>query len=64
MCMTSVAETYRFKIDLWSGFVEALCLLVVIISHHETDNGAALNGRLVLARAEVLVRFHPGEEGL
>jgi hypothetical protein len=61
--MTSVAETCRFKIDLRSGFVKALCSLAVSISHHETDDGAALNGRLVLARAKVSVRFRPGGEG-
>ena len=63
LCMTSVAETCRFKIDLRSGFVEALCSLAVSIPHHETDDGAASNGRLVLARAKVSVRFRPGEEG-
>ena len=63
LCMTSVAETCRFKIDLRSGFVEALCLLAVSIPHHKTNDGAASNGRRVLARAEVLARFHPGGEG-
>jgi hypothetical protein len=57
--MTCVAETCRFKIDLRSGFVEALCSLAVSIPHHETDDGAASNGRLVLARAKVSVRFRP-----
>ncbi len=52
-----MAETCRFKIDLRSGFVEALCSLAVSIPHHETDDGAASNGRLVLARAEASVRF-------
>ncbi len=61
--MTSVAETCRFKINLRSGFVEALCSLAVSIPHHETNDGAALNGRRVLARAEVLARFRPGGEG-
>ena len=61
--MTSVAETCRFKINLRLGFVEALCSLAVSIPHHETDDGAASNGRLVLARAKVSVRFRPGEEG-
>ena len=54
LCMTSVAETCRFKIDLRSGFVEALCSLAVSIPHHETDDGAASNGRRVLASAKVL----------
>ena len=52
--VTSVAETCRFKIDLRSGFVKALCSLAVSISHHETDDGAASNGRRVL---EVLAGF-------
>jgi len=61
--VTSVAETCRFKIDLRSGFVKALCSLAMSISHHETNNGAASNGRRVLARAEVLAGFRPGGEG-
>ena len=61
--MTSMAETCRFKIDLRSGFVKALCSLAVSISHHETDDGAASNGRRVLAHAEVLVGFRPGGQG-
>ena len=61
--VTSLAETCRFKIDLRSGFVKALCSLAVSISHHETDDGAASNGRRVLAHAEVLAGFHPGGEG-
>jgi hypothetical protein len=52
--MTSVAETCRFKINLRSGFVEALCSLAMSIPHHETNDGAASNGRRVLARSEVL----------
>ena len=61
--MMSVAETCRFKIDLRSGFVEALCSLAVSNPHHETDDSAASNGRIVLARAEVSVRFRPGGKG-
>ncbi len=61
--MTSVVETCRFKINLRSGFGKALCSLAVSISHHETDDGAASNGRRVLARAEVLAGFHLGGEG-
>ena len=53
----------RFKIDLRSRFVEAMCSLAVSIPHQETDDGAASNGRLVLARAEVSVRFRPGGGG-
>jgi hypothetical protein len=53
--MTSVAETCRFDIVLRSGFVKALCSLTMIIPHHETDDGAALNARRMLARAEVSV---------
>jgi hypothetical protein len=37
-----------------------LCSLAVSISHQETDDGAASNGRLVLVRAEVSVRLCPG----
>ena len=59
--MTSVAETCRFEIVLRSGFVKALCSLAMIIPHHETDDGAALNGRRVLARAKVSVLFHHDE---
>ena len=62
LCMTS-AETCRCKIDLQSGFVDALCLLAVSIHHHETYDGAASNGRLVLTRAKLSVRFCPGGEG-
>ena len=61
--MMSVAETCRFKIDLRSGFVEALCSLAVSNPHHETDDSAASNGRIVLTRAEVSVRFRPGGGG-
>ena len=61
--MTSVAETCRFKIDLRSRFVEALCSLAVSIPHHETNDSAASNGRLVLARAKVSVQFRPGGRG-
>jgi hypothetical protein len=53
--MASVAETCRFKIDLRSGFIEALCSLAVSIPRNETDDGAASNGRLVLARAKISV---------
>jgi len=55
-----VAETCRFKINLRSGFVKALCSLAVSIPHHETDDGAASNGRRLLARAEVSAGFRPG----
>ena len=58
-----MAETCRFKIDLRSGFIEALCSLTVSIPHHETDDGAASNGRRMLARTEVLAGFRPGGEG-
>ena len=61
--MTSMAETCRFKIDRWSGFIEALCSLAVSIPHHKTDNGAASNGKRVLAHTEVLAGFRPGGEG-
>ena len=61
--VTSVAETCRFKIDLRLVFVKALCLLAMSISHHETDDGAASNGRCLLARAEVLAGFRLGGEG-
>ncbi len=61
--MMSMAETCRFKIDLRSGFVKALCSLAVSIPHHETDDGAASNGRLVLTHAKVSVQFRPGGEG-
>ncbi len=40
-----------------------MCLLAMSIPHHETNDGAASNGRLVLARAEESVRFRPGGEG-
>ncbi|KAL3822925.1 hypothetical protein ACHAXA_011640 [Cyclostephanos tholiformis] len=78
LCMTSVAETCKFRIDLCSGFVEAVCTLAVSVPHHrretkddgiegdDHDDGMAASssssneGRLVLARAEVSVRFRPG----
>ncbi len=54
LCMTSVAETCGFKINLRP--VKALCLLAVSVPYHEIDNdNGALNGRLVLACADVSV---------
>ncbi len=41
----------RPAIGICRGFV----LAAVSIPHHETDNGVASNGRLMLARAKVLV---------
>jgi hypothetical protein len=82
LCMTSVAETCWFKVDLTSGVAKALCLLAMSVPYHhrKIDNngggagghdGAAEalslssssnDGRHVLSRAEVLVRFRPGGE--
>jgi hypothetical protein len=66
LCMTSVAEKCCFKIDLLSGVVETICLLAISIpyNHHNADvdvitNNDNADGRLILARAEVSVRFRP-----
>ncbi|KAL3800887.1 hypothetical protein ACHAW5_002038 [Stephanodiscus triporus] len=72
LCMTSLAETCKFRIDLRCGVVEALCSLAVSVPcHHRgaddddevynngTDDDAS-GGRLVLARSVVSVRFRPG----
>ena len=66
LCMTSVAEKCRFKIDLLSGVVETVCLLAISIpyNHQNADvdvitNNDNADGRLTLARAEVSVRFRP-----
>lgn len=78
LCMTSVAESCQFKVDLQSGFVEAVCSLAISVPYHENNNSGVApassadddtitipiaNGRLVLARATVSVRFRPGGEG-
>jgi hypothetical protein len=78
LCMTSVAETCQFKVDLQCGFVEAVCSLAISIPYHDHNYSGGIhasskddnadetqieNGRLVLARATVLVRFRPGGEG-
>lgn len=57
LCMTSVAESCRFTLDLQSGQVEAACLLAISVPFHASD-AAAADGRLVLARAEVSVHFN------
>eukprot|EP00571_Detonula_confervacea_P012398 CAMPEP_0172304974 /NCGR_PEP_ID=MMETSP1058-20130122/6303_1 /TAXON_ID=83371 /ORGANISM="Detonula confervacea, Strain CCMP 353" /LENGTH=1138 /DNA_ID=CAMNT_0013016387 /DNA_START=108 /DNA_END=3524 /DNA_ORIENTATION=- len=70
LCMTSVAESCQFKVDLQCEMVEAVCCLAINIPFHP-NGGAAIeamenvveNGRLVLARAQVSVRFRPGGEG-
>lgn len=64
LCMTSVAEKCCFKIELLSGFVETICLLAISIpcNHHNADVDVIpdnADGRLILARAEVSVRFRP-----
>jgi len=80
LCMTSVAESCHFTVDLQCGKVEAVCLLAISVPFHQmNDASAAMNqqqgsnnaenavvvedGRLVLARAKVSVRFRPGEQG-
>mmetsp|Transcript_29326 Transcript_29326/g.63119 ORF Transcript_29326/g.63119 Transcript_29326/m.63119 type:complete len:1167 (+) Transcript_29326:178-3678(+) len=78
LCMTSVAESCHFVVDLQCGKVEAVCLLAISIPFHPINDAAAAassqlgssvitevveDGRLVLARAKVSVRFRPGGEG-
>jgi hypothetical protein len=63
LCMTSVAETCRFVVDLMNGVVEATCYLAVGIPFHGEGGGderIVKDGMLILARARVLVRFRPG----
>ncbi|KAL7451151.1 hypothetical protein ACHAWC_005793 [Mediolabrus comicus] len=78
LCMTSVAETCQFTIDLHSGKVEAICDLAISVPFHgdvstvqdllseeqlqqHGENGVVENGRIVLAKAKISVRFRPGE---
>jgi len=80
LCMTSIAESCHFVVDLQCGKVEAVCLLAISIPFHPMNDAAAAaaassqlgssaitevveDGRLVLARAKVSVRFRPGGEG-
>ncbi len=73
LCMTSVAESCQFKVDLQCGLVEAVCSLAISIPYNEHNNSGDIlapdeieiaNGRLVLAKAKVSVRFRPGGEGV
>ena len=74
LCMTSVAESCQFKIDLSSDVVEAVCLLAISVpfhddaaithakmSYHGNVDDIIKDGRLILARAQVSVRFRPGD---
>eukprot|EP00985_Skeletonema_marinoi_P017431 scaffold9557_cov85-Skeletonema_marinoi.AAC.1 len=75
--MSSVAETCQFTVDLQCGKVEALCDLAISVPFHgdvtaiqellEYDEqlGEKIigDGRIILARARVSVRFRPGGEG-
>jgi hypothetical protein len=82
LCMSSVAETCQFTVDLQCGKVEALCDLAISVPFHgdvddiynllghENDEkqqqlGEQIlgDGRIILARARVSVRFRPGGEG-
>ncbi|KAL7467283.1 hypothetical protein ACHAXS_007556 [Conticribra weissflogii] len=77
LCMTSVAETCRFQVDLQNGMVEAVCDLAIGVPYHhgqvsdrdrdrprdDVAKQSMEDGRLVLARAKVSVRFRPGGEG-
>eukprot|EP00578_Thalassiosira_sp_NH16_P007026 CAMPEP_0181120380 /NCGR_PEP_ID=MMETSP1071-20121207/24125_1 /TAXON_ID=35127 /ORGANISM="Thalassiosira sp., Strain NH16" /LENGTH=1158 /DNA_ID=CAMNT_0023205031 /DNA_START=138 /DNA_END=3614 /DNA_ORIENTATION=+ len=71
LCMTSVAESCQFKVDLQCNLVEAVCLLAISMPFHPNGNGVTMgeakevvvDGRLILARAQVSVRFRPGGEG-
>jgi len=74
LCMTSVAESCQFKIDLSCDVVEAVCLLAISVpfhddaaiaqakmTYHGNVNDIIKDGRLILARAQVSVRFRPGD---
>jgi len=79
LCMSSVAETCQFTVDLQCGKVEALCDLAISVPFHgdvtaiqellggdDDEQGVTKiigDGRIVLARARVSVRFRPGGEG-
>ncbi|KAL9187115.1 hypothetical protein ACHAXT_010835 [Thalassiosira profunda] len=72
LCMTSVAEACNFILDLQSEKVEAVCDLAISVPFHgdasavRPSNGGenvVQDGRLLLARARVSVRFRPGGEG-
>jgi hypothetical protein len=78
LCMSSVAESCQFTVDLQCGKVEALCDLAISVPFHgdvsdiynlldDDDHhlGEQIigDGRIILARARVSVRFRPGGEG-
>lgn len=64
LCMTSIAETCKFVVDLMNGVVEATIFLAIGIPFHHgqavEDETIVKDERLALARARVLVRFRPG----
>ena len=70
LCMTSVAESCHFTVDLQCGKVEAVCSLAISVPFHPKKDDERLlaatadakDGRLILARAEVSVRFRPGSK--
>ncbi|KAL7549038.1 hypothetical protein ACHAWF_013284 [Thalassiosira exigua] len=65
LCMTSVAESCRFALDLRRQEVEAACMLAISVPYNgNIDRGASEDGRLVLARVEVSVNFRPGDASL
>eukprot|EP00986_Skeletonema_menzelii_P017256 scaffold18509_cov158-Skeletonema_menzelii.AAC.6 len=79
LCMSSVAESCHFTVDLQCGKVEALCDLAISVPFHgdvstiqellgDDDEQVVMtniigDGRIILARARVSVRFRPGGEG-
>ena len=83
LCMSSVAESCQFTVDLQCGKVEALCDLAISVPFHgnmgvirgllgdsdeqqqQQQPGEKIigDGRIILARARVSVRFRPGGEG-
>eukprot|EP00984_Skeletonema_dohrnii_P021729 scaffold10924_cov68-Skeletonema_dohrnii-CCMP3373.AAC.1 len=77
LCMSSVAETCQFTVDLQCGKVEALCDLAISVPFHgdvtaiqellgydeQLQDKIIGDGRIILARARVSVRFRPGGEG-
>jgi len=79
LCMSSVAESCHFTVNLQCGKVEALCDLAISVPFHgdvstiqellgDDDEQVVMtniigDGRIILARARVSVRFRPGGEG-
>ena len=80
LCMSSVAESCEFTVDLQCGKVEVMSDLAISVPFHgnidtirelllgdgheeELPKEIIGDGRIILARVRVSVRFRPGDEG-